>query len=270
MQWWCAATTAEWTWSWRAYPGVWLLVLAIAGVYRRRLGLLPAFGRSPRHSAAFAAGLLVLWASLDWPLGALGAGYLLSAHTVQYVLITLVAVPLLLLGVPESAWPEPAGGALGRFLQRVAHPAAGLLGYIGTMGLTHVPPVSDEMMASQAGSFGVDLLWLVGGFALWWPLLAPPALVRMSPPVRIGYLFAATIPPTVPAAFMVFADYPLYGLYELAPRVHDIPAAADQQTAGVLMKAAMDPILWIAMGVVFFRWSRVEEKAERLAEEQGT
>ena len=30
MQFWCSASGAAWTWTWRAYPGVWLFVLLLA------------------------------------------------------------------------------------------------------------------------------------------------------------------------------------------------------------------------------------------------
>ena len=259
MTWWCAATTAEWTWAWRPYPGVWLFVLAILVWYawslRSRAPLAP---RAPRL-ASFGAGLALLWASLDWPLGALGAGYLLSIHTTQYVVITCIAVPLLLIGIP------PELRARGRFSRFMAGPAPGLLAYTGIMALTHVPSVSDALMATQLGSLVVDLLWIAGAIALWWPVLAPEGVVRISPPLRVGYLFLATIPPTIPAAFMVFSDYPLYATYELAPRISGIAAGSDQQSAGLIMKAAADPLLWIAMAIVFFRWQRAEDAAERQA-----
>ena len=80
----------------------------------------------------------------------------------------------------------------------------------------------------------------------------------MRAPVRIGYLFASTLLPTIPAAFITFASYPLYKLYELAPPVGAIAAHADQQTAGIIMKLAADPIIWLAMGIMFFRWARLE------------
>ena len=34
MQWWCAAQGVPWTWRWQAYPGVWLFVLALVGLFR--------------------------------------------------------------------------------------------------------------------------------------------------------------------------------------------------------------------------------------------
>jgi cytochrome c oxidase assembly factor CtaG len=45
--------------------------------------------------------------------------------------------------------------------------------------------------------------------------------------------------------------------------VQGITAAADQQAAGLIMKVGADPLLWIAMAVVFFRWQREEEALER-------
>ena len=259
MTWWCSATTAEWSWAWRPYPGVWLFIALILGWYLRRSGPEGFAKGPPIRLAAFGAGLALLWACLDWPLGALGAGYLLSIHTTQYVLITCVAVPLLLVGIP------PALRSRGRFSRFMAGPAPGLLAYTGIMAVTHIPSVSDALMATQAGSLVVDLAWIAGALALWWPVLAPEGVVRISPPLRVGYLFLATIPPTIPAAFMVFADYPLYGTYELAPRVAGIAAGSDQQTAGLIMKAGADPLLWIAMAIVFFRWQRAEDAAERQA-----
>jgi putative membrane protein len=266
MQWWCAATTAEWSWSWQPFPGVWLAMLLLGGGYTGALRRARRAGDlRPRHPIAFGAGLVVLWAMLDWPVGLLGAGYLLSVHTAQYILLTLVAVPLLLLGLPASLWPAPGSGPAARLLKLLTHPGLGLFLFTAIMAITHVPVVTDTLMPSQLGSFAIDLVWLAGAFALWWPVQAPAGFVRISPPLRIGYLFLATIPPTVPAAFMIFADYPLYALYELAPRVHGFSAGADQQTAGLIMKAGADPLLWLEMAIVFFSWQRSEERKERQA-----
>jgi putative membrane protein len=267
MQWWCSATALEWSWAWRAYPGVWILMALAAGLYWRALH--GARARGPvgaRQPILFTIGLLVLWAMLDWPVGALGAGYLLSVHTVQYVMATLIAMPLLMLGIPETVWPSRRSSRAGGVLYAMAHPVLGLGIYAAMMAATHVPVVTDTLMKTQTGSLAIDLAWLVGAFAMWWPVVAPAEYVRIPPAVQIGYLFAATIPPTIPAAFMVFADYPIYGLYELAPRVHGIASGTDQKTAGVIMKGASDPLLWIAMAVAFFRWQRLEAEAERLTQ----
>jgi len=281
VTWWCAARDVAWSWTWQAYPGVWLFIIAIAvgaTVLVRRLAPAhaPAGVRPVSHGqlAWFGLGLLVLWLATDWPVGALGAGYLLSVHTAQWILYTLVVPPFLLLGMP--AWlPRSAGpgSGMGRLLRLLARPFIALLVTDAILLASHLPPVVDGFRRTQWGSFTVDLAWLIGGLVMWWPVLAPnPDISRVSYPWKIGYLFLCTLVPIVPAAFLTYADYPVYALYELAPRVYDIPAITDQQAAGLLMKAVADPIIWLAMAVVFFRWQRVEEaadRAEKAARETG-
>ncbi|HEX5005004.1 MAG TPA: cytochrome c oxidase assembly protein [Gemmatimonadales bacterium] len=272
MTWWCSARDVAWTWTWQAYPGVWLFVLGIGAGYFliiRRLAPrhAPPEGPAvrPMEVAAFVTGLLVLWIATDWPVGALGAGYLLTVHTAQWILYTLVVPPFLILGVPEWCSRAPAPGSRAGRAQRIlARPIVALMITDAILLTTHLPPVVDGFRRSQFGSFVVDLAWLVGGLVMWWPVLAPnPAISRVSYPWKIGYLFLCTLVPIVPAAFLTYADYPVYALYELAPRVNDISAITDQQSAGLIMKAVADPIIWLAMAIVFFRWQRVEEAADR-------
>lgn len=264
MTWWCSATGVPWEWRWRPYPGVWLL-LALFGVLYYR------FGRSGTAEARyFGLGLIVLWAALDYPLGALG-GYLAAAHTGQFMLIALAAPPLLLLGLrPRVAeWAATNSPRLLGWLRFLAHPGPAFLCYNVIMLVTHVPVVVDGLMASQLGSFAIDLLWLLGGCFLYWPVVAPAPFSRMSPPLQVGYLFVQTIPATLPAAFLVFSSYPLYSLYELAPRVTAaLTPRYDHQVAGLLMKVVGDPVVWVTMAVVFFHWAS-RERRDDLARVRG-
>jgi putative membrane protein len=271
VNWWCSATGQAWTWAWRPYIGVWILLVILGGTYIRvRSRALAAGVTWPGgRVVAFVGGLLLLWAALDWPIGPLGAGYLVTVHTFQYMLLGLLAPPLLLVACPPDAWLRFADAPRsGSFLRTAAHPLLALAVFNVVLLGSHVPGVVDALMPSQLGSFVFDMTWLAAGLALWWPVVAPPGLSRMSEPVKMGYLFGATINPTDPAAFLTFADYPIYGLYELAPRVMGIGAQVDLQAAGLLMKVGGDPIFLIAIAVVFFRWSAAERRAdesERLA-----
>jgi putative membrane protein len=184
-------------------------------------------------------------------------------HTLQWLLLAQVAPPFLLLGVPPVAWERlTARPGWRRFLHAMAGFLPGLLIFNAVMLVTHVPAITDGLMRTQLGAFLIDALWLASGLALWWPVTAPGILGRISEPAKMGYLFAATILPTAPAAFLTFASYPVYSLYELAPRVGDISARSDQQMAGLLMKAIADPIMWLSMAILFFRWSASERQAE--------
>jgi putative membrane protein len=247
MNWWCSARDVAWTWTWQAYPGVWLFVATLVALYVRALRRLPPGTTRPSQVAWFGYGVLSLWLASDWPVGALGSGYLLSLHTVQWILYALVAPPLLLLGVPRRGWITLAASPrTGAFLRFWARPLPGLLAFNLSLLGTHLPRVVDTLRPWQAGSFAIDMVWLAGGLALWWPVIAPrPEIGRLRDLPAIGYLFAATI-----------------GLYELAPRVSGLSALDDQRTAGLLMKGVGDPILWLAMSILFFRYARAEKAAD--------
>jgi putative membrane protein len=267
VNWWCSATNTPWSWEWRPYPGVWLVVFLLGLLYfrsrARAVAADPAMHWDIGRVATGLLGLLLVWAALDWPIGTLGGGYLASMHSLQWLLLSQVAPPFLLLGVPPDAWRRL--GATGRWkgiLHRAAGGIFGLVAFNVVLLLTHVPAVTDTLMASQLGSFAIDAAWFLSGLALWWPVLAPPGIARLNEPLKIGYLFAATIVPTVPAAMLTFSERPLYQLYELAPRVGSIQAHNDQQMAGLLMKAVADPIMWVSMAILFFRWSAMEKRAD--------
>ena len=281
MTWWCSATGELWTWSWKAYPGVWVLVVLLLAWYFRavsrvnagtlsahpptterpqerlaRLGARKSFRIRP--SAWFLVGTLCIWAALDWPIGALGAGYLVSVHTVSYILLALVAPPCLILGIPQDVQLKAIQSPrLGPVLRLASRPWFAYALFNVVLFLTHVPAVVDSVMSSQVGAFTVDLAWLIAGLTLWWPLMAPTELIAIRRPMKLAYLFASTLPPIIPSAFLTFADYPLYATYELAPRVYPIlTAQQDQQIAGLLMKLVGDLPVWFAFGVIFFRWAR--------------
>jgi putative membrane protein len=256
MQWWCAAQGIPWEWTWRPYPGVWLFVGLLALTY----GLLVRSRGSRPRAASFVAGVVVLWLALDWPVGALGSGYLASLHMVQFVLISLVAPPLLLYGLP----PTVLAGLQGRprlyeVWRRVTNPLVAILLYNATVVATHWPALVDVLMASQSGSFALDMAWLVAGTIYWWPVVCPVPERRFPYVAKIGYLLLNTILNTLPYAFLVFGELPFYATYELAPPVGGLSAREDQRIAGLVMKLGGGAVFWTAIGILFFRWYQAEE-----------
>ena len=259
LQWWCSAQGIPWTWEWRPYPGVWLFVLVLAVAYWRLVRRsAPEGGRT-----GFAvAGLITLWLALDWPIGALGGGYLSSVHMLQFLMIAIAVPALLLLGVPDASWRRLEASRVLPALRLATHPLVALGLFQAVVVWTHLPAVVDTLMVSQAGSFALDALWLAGGLAFWWPVLAPvPRRPRFVEPLKMGYLFLATVLNTMPYAFLTFGETPYYGIYELAPPVAGIPARQDQQVAGLLMKVGGGLILWTAITILWFRWYGREEAA---------
>lgn len=264
MQWWCVAEAVPWNWQWRAYPGVWLFVLMLAGLYRLARGRWPEEDRTRFRGWMFGLGLAALWIALDWPVGALGAGYLASVHMIQYLLIALIAPPLVLIGLPRGLFRSLADSRLRPVLTVVTHPIPAIAIFVSVMAWTHWPPVVDTLMVTQWGSFLLDLLWLISGTVFWWPVAAPePARRWLQEPAKVGYLILATLVNTGVFAYLTFSPLPLYATYELAPPISALSTRDDQLLAGLFMKMGGAVILWTAISILFFRWFRTSEAEDR-------
>jgi putative membrane protein len=263
MSFWCSAQAGPWTWEWRAYPGVWLFVLLVAiGVWRwNRSGAAAAGRRAVPLHPAFLVGLLILWLALDWPIGALGAGYLASVHMVQFLLMALVAPPLLLRGPsPDALALLERDTRVGRLMRTLTAPRMALILFSVAVLATHLPAVVDALMPTQLGSMAIDLIWIGAGILFWWPVVrSVPAHPAFAPPLRIGYIVLGVMFSPIMfglVAFLVYSDTPLYGVFELAPPLPGTSAHADHQLAGVLMSVGGAAIAFTAITIIFFRWSR--------------
>ena len=224
-----------------------------------------------RQMWLFLAGVAAFWVASDWPLGVLGAGYLASAHMVQFMLYTLVAAPLMVMGVPEPmARRILARLRLYRFMTRLAKPVAAGLVFNGCLVATHSPWAVDTLRVNQFGSFVMDVVWLVSGVLVWLPICSPLIEHRLRAyPGKMVYLFLALgVVPAVPAGFLTFASFPLYATYELAPRFYGLDAATDQQTAGLIMKLGGIPIVWGTIIAMMLRWADESKRSSPAAAER--
>lgn len=253
MRWWCSATAAPWTWTPIAYPGVWLVEIALVGTYWR----LTRAATSRRGRAVGWIGVALLAAALDWPIGPLAAGYLASVHALQFLLVVLIAPPLVLLGVRDGIVQRwPASGPRERALRRLLDPLLAAIAFNVIVIATHVPGVNDTLMRSQLGSFAVDAAWLLAGLWFWWPLIVPvPRRPLFAVPLQMLYLFLGTMAHTGIAIVMLAHDFPMYAVYELAPRITGLSALDDLKTAGGVMELGGAAIVFGVLTAMFFRWA---------------
>lgn len=218
----------------------------------------------------FGSGLATLWLASDWPLGPLGAGYLAWVHMLQFMLFTLVAAPLLLLGTPEwLARSVLQKLRLSTAVRVVCHPVVAGITFNVLLVATHAPFTVDRLRTTQTGSFVLDMLWLAMGFLLWAPVIGPlPELVVRYVPARAAYLFlASSVFAMIPGGFITFSESPLYEIYRAAPRVGLTPLQ-DQQAAGVLMKIGNIPIVWTVITVIYVRWYNRQLRHDRYRQAQ--
>ena len=110
------------------------------------------------------------------------AGYLASVHMVQFLLVALIAPPLLLYSIPVGAWQRLASHRrLVRVLRTATRPLVASVVFNVLVWLTHWPRIVDGLMGYQAGSFLIDMLWIAAGLVCQLIPCAPrPAATRSA------------------------------------------------------------------------------------------
>lgn len=248
-----------------AHPDVWLVVVSSAALYaiaRHRWSTTT----SDRHrTVAFAAGLTLLWVATDWPVDDIAERSLLSVHMGQYLALAMIAPALILRGLPPAVLDGILGEGTRRAMARAAaHPWVAWPVFNTVLVVSHFNPVIELYLGNSLVHLAMHIAWFASGLVLWWPVLSPlPDAPRLSPPAAIGYLFVQSIVPTIPASFLTLGDAPLFAAYSRLPKPPGLDPLVDQQIAGLLMKIGGGIILWIAIALVFFRWSHREEGQAR-------
>lgn len=253
--------------EWHLHPDVVAVLAALSVGYWAALRALGPRHTSPGDPAAsrgqvtaFALGMLALAVATGWPLHDLGEQSFFTAHMVQHLLLTLVAPPLLLLGLPGwlLRWLLP--GPLLRAARFLCRPLVALVVFNAAIAVIHVPAFVDVYLRSSAAHGATHVGLVAAGLIMWMPVVSPIVeIARLSYPGQMFYLFLMSILPTVPASFLTFGSTPLYGFYEAATRPWGVSALADQRVAGLVMKIVGGLILWGVIAVIFFRWASEEE-----------
>ena len=257
IQWWCSARGTDWTWAWQAFPGVWIFVAALA------IGVERSARAAPRPIATWrtltrVAALVLLWATLDWPVGPLGAGYLMWVHAAQFLSLAMVVPPLLLLGLGAGGVaPILRNRVAGPIIRAGTQPLFAMVLFTVVMVVSHLPGVVDTLMKHQLGALALDLSWLVSGVLFWWPvILAEPPRPRFMPLVQMVYLFFGTQPHVYIAMWLLLGEFPKYATYELAPRMSALSPLQDQAVGGGLMLLVTLPLVFGVLTVIYTRWVR--------------
>jgi putative membrane protein len=244
--------------AWHLHPDVWAVCIALAVGWSWATHKWGAPTR--RQAISWWSGFGLIFLFSQWPVHDLAEKRLFSVHMTQHLVFSLIAVPLMLLGLPRPVLRELVAPILG-VVRRLARPLVATLLFNAIIVLTHIPLVVGWTVQSELLHFIAHTILVAAAGIMWLVALSPLAEVpRVADPARMVYLFGQSIVPTVPASFLTFATLPLYAVYAEAPRVWNISAVADQQLAGAVMKIGGGAALWATIVVMFFRWSRGQER----------
>ena len=265
-----------WT-HWHGHPDAILGLALVQGAYllcvgpvRERYGL--SDDVDARQVANFTAGIVVILFALVSPIHVLGDSYLFSAHMLQHVLLTLVAPPLLLMGLPE--WlirPLLRPNWSFRSARLATHPVVAFAIFNIVFSIWHVPSLYGTSVNHHSVHIAEHLLFIGSALLMWWPIVSVmPELPRLPHPMQIGYLFLLSVAQIIVFASITFAKQPLYEFYVDAPRITSLSPVVDQQIGAIIMKIGSGVLFLTLMIIIFFRWFSEEERRNEANRPRGT
>ncbi len=256
--------------GWHIHLEVVFPLVLIEGLYL--LTLVKMHARDPEHRpisdnsiTLFTLGILIIYLSVGTPLDELSDHYMLSAHMLQHLLISVVAPAFLLLGTPgwmlRPLLTRPNVYPIAYVLTR---PLVAFALFNITLVFVHLPVLMTlELQHEYTIHLPAHILLISTGLLLWWPVLGSvPELPRLSPGLQLIYLFTQSFVPALFTAFIIFSSTLIYPVYADLPRLFGLSAINDQRIGGLIMKLGGLVIYWIAGGIVFFQWFNREEANE--------
>ena len=246
--------------SWELNPGVLMPTATLGALYAR--GWWQLHRRAPdrfgfSQLTAFFAGLITVVFALCSPLHEF-AGWLLTVHMIQHLLLMMVAPPLILWGAPYlpllsglprdlstyGVRPFLSSPTLRSVACFVSHPVFCWSAFISINIGWHLPAMYELPLRSPFWDEVEHVSFLSTALLFWWPIIQPYPWVARTPRWMIlPYLFLADFQNTALSAFLVFCERVVYPTYALVPRITSLTPLADQAAAGAIM--------WVA-GSVFF------------------
>jgi cytochrome c oxidase assembly factor CtaG len=279
-------------WEWHLVTWVFLLLLVASVVLGHRH--LVRSGTQPVQWARaevmnFAGACAAATVALTWPLADLAARWSLTALVVQRLILVLAVAPLLLMGLPYHLLERLSRPALvDATVKRLQRPSTAIIVVTVLTVVPMIPPLVQAQSSSAAVRAVLCLAMVVAGLVLWIPVLGRiPAVPRLSPMGRFGYLAAQAVVPAFLSFVLILAPHPLYNVYADSHAAIHLRQLNDQQIAGFVSKLTMLIVLLTVGGIGLIKspahdaetglderllWADVQrqfERADRQSRRQG-
>ena len=247
-------------WRFQTHPEVWLLVVSVlvAYIYAVRVIGPVAVKSGPvttrKQRIVFVIAILMLWLVSDWPVHDIAEEYLYSAHMFQHMVLSYFMPPLVLLAIPKWMFEAVLGsGRVRKIFNWLAKPViAGVL-FNAIVMITHIPQVVNRSVSNAPLHYLMHVLLIVTALLVWIPICGPDRKLHLQSGGKMIYLFLMSVVPTVPAAWLTFAEGSVYKHYDIAVRVWGMSVTTDQQVAGAIMKTGGSIFLWSIIVFIFFK-----------------
>lgn len=251
-----------WHWDPLAVGGVTLAIGTYLTLVKFRLD---------KYTCFFLLGNAILLFALVSPIATIGETYLFSVHMLQHLLLEIVAVPLLILGIPAKVaaffmrWKP-----LRNFAEVLRIPIVAWLIGIGTLWVWHWPLLYNLTLENRSIHIFEHVTFVISATIFWSALLDPVEKYRLKFIPAFVYLFSAGLINTLLAILLTFAPaglYPYYlnprdplGALQLIREKWRIDPVMDQQMGGAIMWVMGGIVFTLILIVLLVRWYQSPEE----------
>ncbi|GAB6928615.1 cytochrome c oxidase assembly factor CtaG [Paenibacillus sp. JCM 10914] len=267
------------------------MLLVTAGYFLITGPLSERFQGSAHVSAGrktlFVAGMLTLYIAQGGPINLLGH-MMFSFHMVSMAMSYLVAVPLLMLGIPVWLWRSLDRVNPFKKLGFLVHPIVSAVVFNGLFSFYHIPVIHDFVMLNFWVHRLYYLILFITSALMWWSILSPiPEKDKTTGLAKMGYIFMNMVLLTPACALIIFSAQPMYATYSDpvvwaqamgycisgdtsflltefgGPEFFGyLEPTIDQRVGGIIMKFFQEIIFASMLAYVFFHWYKRENKED--------
>ena len=259
--------------SWTVAPTVLLTVAVYAWVYLRRWRAVRARhgarGASARHLVLWMTGLVLIVVALVSPVDRI-ADQLASVHMVQHLLLADLVPICLILGLSKMIL-RPVTRTVHTIERKagpLAHPAVGVLAYVGAMWLWHVPFMYDAALDHGGVHVLEHVTFVAAGSLYWWHLISPiRSRLRLGGLGPVAYMVSTKLAIGALGVGLTFYPKLLYTPYDVHGTRWGMTPLTDQSVAGAVMGLEQSLVMGIGLAWLFARMlaesDRRDEREER-------
>jgi len=248
-------------WRFQWHPEVWVLVTFLTGAYIymvREIGPKAVAPGQPVvtrfNIGCFVGAMVMLWVASDWPMHDISEEYLYSAHMLQHMMLSYFLPPLVLMATPEWLMRVLVGnGRLYRSIAFMCTPVIAAVVFNAVIIITHIPGMVTASVDNGPLHYTLHFAVVIASLLMWMPVVGPFPEFQMGPLGKCIYLFMQSLVPTIPAAWLTFAEGAVYKSYDQPIRVWGLSVQHDQQLAGAIMKSGAGVFLWAVIIFLFFK-----------------
>ncbi|HSP27243.1 MAG TPA: cytochrome c oxidase assembly protein [Ilumatobacteraceae bacterium] len=248
-------------WRYQWHPEVWVLVAFLTGAYIYMVRVIGPKAVAPGQPVVtrfnigcFVGAMVMLWVASDWPLHDIGEEYLYSAHMLQHMMLSYFLPPLVLMATPQWLLRVLVGdGKLYRGIAFMCKPVIAAVVFNAVVIITHIPGVVTASVDNGPLHYSLHFAVVTASLLMWMPVVGPFPELQIGPLAKAVYLFMQSLVPTIPAAWLTFAEGAVYETYDQPIRVWGMSVEHDQQLAGAIMKTGGGIFLWTIIVFLFFK-----------------